>query len=133
MQTRRSPDPLVLDMMDIKKAYPNCSRNAMDKPLKLVGVPPKLRNILAKLDSLTSYQCRSAVGLSEAYSTLRSCREGCPAAPIKFNILHHVATMELRKKCDLLAHELRSQELRLPTWLRVRSRAQAEGRSDREQ
>ena len=92
------PDPLVLDMMDIKKAYPNCSRNAMDKALELVGVPPKLRNILAKLDSLTSYQCRSAVGLSEAYSTLRGCREGCPAAPIKFNIHHHVAIMELRKK-----------------------------------
>ena len=92
------PDPLVLDMTDVKKAYPNCSRNAMDKALELVGVPPTPGNILVKLDLLTSYQCRSAVGLSEAYSTLRGCREGCPAAPIKFNILHHVATMELRKK-----------------------------------
>ena len=38
------------------------------------------------------------IGLSEPYTTLRGTREGCPAAPIKFNILHHVATMELRKK-----------------------------------
>ena len=91
-------DPIILDMMDIKKAYPNCSRNAMDKALELVGVPPRLRNIVMKLDSLTLYKCRSKVGLSESYTTLRGTREGCPAAPIKFNILHHVATRELRKR-----------------------------------
>jgi len=94
------PDPLVLHMMDRKKAYPNCSRNAMDKSLEIVGVPPKMRNILAKLDSLTSYKCRSSVGLSRPYTTLRGAREGCPAAPIKFNVLHHIATMQLRKRWE---------------------------------
>ena len=79
------PDPVVLDMMDIKKAYPNCSRNAMDKALEVVGVPARLRNLMAKLDALTSYRCRSLVGLSNQYSTLRGCKEGCPADPIKFN------------------------------------------------
>ena len=77
------PDPLVLDMMDIKKAYPNISKNALDKPLELVGIPPKLRNILAKLDSLTTYRSRSSVGLSKGYRTLRGCRDGRLAAPIK--------------------------------------------------
>lgn len=40
---------------------------------------------MSKLDSLQSY------------AILRGCREGCPAAPIKFNILHHVATTATEK------------------------------------
>ena len=94
------PDPEIMDMMDIKKAYPNSSRNAMDRALKLVGVPPKVRNMMQKLDSLTQYRCRTSVGTSEPYTTLRGCRGGCPAAPVKFNVLHHVATMQLRKAWD---------------------------------
>ena len=94
------PDLIISDMMDIKKAYPNSSRNAMNKALDLVGVPPRLRNMMAKLDSLTSYRCRTNVGCSEPYTTLRGTREGCPAAPVKFNVLHHVATMQLRKAWD---------------------------------
>ena len=43
-------DPLMMDMMDIKKAYPNASRNAMDKALELAGVPDKLRNMMQKLE-----------------------------------------------------------------------------------
>jgi hypothetical protein len=92
-----SPDPLVLDMMDIQKAYPNCSRNAMEQSLILAGVPPRMRDILGKLDSLTLYRCRSPVGLSAPYQTLRGTREGCPAAPVKFNVLHHFATMAVRE------------------------------------
>jgi len=95
-------DPLVLDTMDIKKAYPNCSRNAMNRSLELIGIPPRLRDILGKLDSLTQYRCRSAAGLSEPYTTLRGCREGCPAAPVKFNVLHHVATAQLREEWERL-------------------------------
>ena len=37
------PDPLVLDFMDIQKAYPNCSRNALEKSLELAGIPPASR------------------------------------------------------------------------------------------
>ena len=42
-------DPVILDMMDIQKAYPNCSRNAMDKSLELMGVPGRMRTRFAKL------------------------------------------------------------------------------------
>ena len=91
------PDPVILDMMDIKKAYPHCSRNAMDRAMELVGIPPRLRNMLAKLDSHTEYQCKTNMGESEPYTNKRGTREGCPAAPVKFNILHHVATLQVRK------------------------------------
>ena len=87
-----SDDPIVLDMMDIQKAYPNCSRDAMEEALSRAGVPGHLRNLLAKMDSETSYSCRAATGRSEPYGTLRGTREGCPAAPVKFNALHQCAT-----------------------------------------
>ena len=91
------PNPVVMDMMDIKKAYPNCSRNAMDGALKAVGVPDKMRTLLMKLDSQTQYRCRTKAGVSEPYMNNRGTREGCPAAPVKFNVLHHVATMKVRE------------------------------------
>eukprot|EP00969_Alexandrium_andersonii_P054494 2398974-Alexandrium_andersonii.AAC.1 len=50
-------DPVVSDMMDIQKACPNSSRNAMDKALELAGVPRKLRSLLAGIDSSTAYRC----------------------------------------------------------------------------
>ena len=53
--------------------------------------------MLGKLDALTEYRCRCAAGTSEPYWNKRGTREGCPAAPVKFNILHHIATMEVRK------------------------------------
>eukprot|EP00972_Heterocapsa_arctica_P115964 16450660-Heterocapsa_arctica.AAC.1 len=92
-------DPVILDMMDIQKAYPNCSRNAMDQALRMVGVPSRLRTLFAKLDSGTRYRCRAQTGKSEPYTTERGTREGCPAAPVKFNVLHHFATMYIRQKC----------------------------------
>ena len=91
-------DPIVIDMMDIKKAYPNCSRNAMDESLKAAGTPEKVRKMMAKLDSGTLYKCRSPTGLSEPYQNMRGTREGCPAAPVKFNVLHHYATNRVRDK-----------------------------------
>ena len=91
-------DPIVIDMMDIKKAYPNCSRNAMDESLKAAGTPEKVRKMMAKLDSGTLYKCRSPTGLSEPYQNMRGTREGCPAAPVEFNVLHHYATNRVRDK-----------------------------------
>ena len=93
-------DPVVVDFMDIQKAYPNCSRNAMEFSLEAVGIPIKLRNMLGKLDALTKYRCRSIEGVSEAYQYKRGTREGCPAAPVKFNILHHCATANVRLKWE---------------------------------
>ena len=90
-------DPLVFDFMDIKKAYPNCSRNAMDKCLRGAGLPNNLVNLVMKLDSETRYRCRGKLGVSEEYRTARGTREGCPAAPVKFNILHHWATENVKK------------------------------------
>ena len=45
---QQDPDPVILDMMDVKKAYPNRSRNDMEKSLELVGVPPRMRNIFVQ-------------------------------------------------------------------------------------
>ena len=84
----KDPDPVVLDIMDSRKAYDDCSRTAMEHALKVVGVPHKMRNLLNKLDSLTTYKCRSAIGLSQPYWTNRGTRQGRPAAPVKFNTLH---------------------------------------------
>ena len=77
-------DPIVFDLMDIQKAYPNCSRNAMEASLKMAGIPAGMRNLTMQMVALTSYRCRSAVGLSDGYTNQRGTREGCPAAPVKF-------------------------------------------------
>lgn len=55
---------------------------------------------MAKLDSETLYRCRAATGLSEPYTTKRGTREGCPAAPVKFNVLHHFATADVRRRWE---------------------------------
>ena len=46
-------DPIVMDMMAIQKAYPNCSRKALVWSLDMACVPEDMRNRMAKMDSLT--------------------------------------------------------------------------------
>jgi hypothetical protein len=60
-------DPVVMDMMDIKKAYPNCARNAMEESLKAAGVPVKMKKIWPNwilepcIDADLNWACRSHI------------------------------------------------------------------------
>ena len=55
---------LVIEPLNMKKAYPNSCRNAFRRVLVCEGIPEKLIEINMALIELTSYVCRNSTGYS---------------------------------------------------------------------
>ena len=93
-------DKLVVEPLDIKKAYPNSSRNASDAVQTNMGIPEKLRNLEKGLMSCATYVVRSAGGDSEPFQLKRGFKEGCPSSCVQYNLYHTAPINEYEELCE---------------------------------
>ena len=91
---------LVIEPLDMKKAYPNSSRNAYRRVLVCEGIPEKLIEINMGLIELTSRICRNSTGDSGKYTTVRGFKEGCPFSCTSFNMLQNTVLREFRQRAE---------------------------------
>ena len=73
-------DLICMALLDIEKAYPSVSRNALWRILANEGVPPHMVKLITHLHSDTEYKCKNQMGTSEPYMLKKGIREGCPSA-----------------------------------------------------
>ena len=89
-------------LLDLRKAYPRVNKYAMWKILERYGLGENCLRTIRTLHETTIYKVKNREGESEAWTTERGLREGCPSSPILFNIYHQVsmrlATKERKRK-----------------------------------
>ena len=84
-------DRLVLILWDIVKAYPRVQRHFAWRLLHELGIPDEMLSVLHGLHDSTTYQIRSASGLSDEFELAIGFREGCPSSPVLFSLYHNAA------------------------------------------
>ncbi len=101
--TRHLEGQVSLTFLDVKKAYPSISRAALWQLLARLGLPLEFIKVCRALHNGTEYHVRMAGSLSEAYSTQRGLKEGCPSSTSLFLVYHWAVMMtyrNLRKKME---------------------------------
>ena len=81
-------------LLDLRKAYPRVNKPALWTILQKYGMGEKCLRVVKDLHETTTYKIKSREGESEAWTTERGLREGCPTSPPLFNIFHQ-AVMRL--------------------------------------
>ena len=84
--------------LDLKKAYPNSSRNAFYTVMRHFGASEGILRVIEGLIQLTQYRCRAGKILSEPFTMQRGFKEGCPASPVEFNFLQEGILRTWRQK-----------------------------------
>ena len=93
-------DKLVIEPLDIKKAYPSASRNASERIQENEGIPLHLRRLQEGLLTNASFVCRTSIGDSQPFKANRGFKEGCPNSCTAFNIYHNAALRDYKTQVN---------------------------------
>ena len=97
-------------LLDLKKAYPRVNKYEMWKILEKYGMGEKCLRTVKNLHETTEYNIKSREAKSEAWTTERGLREGCPSSPPLFNIFNQVgmriAANERKREGEVLDLEV---------------------------
>ncbi|CAK0819626.1 unnamed protein product [Prorocentrum cordatum] len=97
-RSTRGRDYFVLLLADIKKAYPNTSRQLRWAVLAREGMPEHVIELLRRVHSTTLYTVRTKQGDSSNFSLFRGLLEGCPASCVVYNVVHNAALRALQSR-----------------------------------
>lgn len=85
-------------MVDQEKAYDRVSHEALEMVLKRRGFPARLVRTISVLHKSATSRIILEKGLSKQISRSRGVFQGCPLAPLLFNIVADVVCVEIKRK-----------------------------------